>query len=266
MVSVVIPTVNSSAFLRDTLNSVAAQTFKPSEIIIVDGGSTDETLTIASEFDVRFAPERSRGIANGRNIGIKLARSEWIALLDHDDVWEPNKLEKQINAIRECPDIAMVLTDFTSFNELGMEQLSCLDQSGYFTFADFTDRPWIVPLTSSCLLKKGTEWFDEDLQGTDDAEFFLRMMTHPFVILKEPLTKWRKSVSNFSRNGLAMEIDFAKVMDKIIESPEKYPKGVYECVYKIRSHRLLKTSYHLLRNGQPLKSFSFLRKSYASSR
>ena len=275
MVSVVIPTFNSERFLRETLETVMSQTYPVSEIVIVDGGSTDKTLRIASEFPVRICPEQSRSIPNGRNIGMRVATSEWIALLDHDDLWEPTKLEKQVESVCQYPDVTMVLTDYVRVDSLKTirksEKKTSADyyraigrQDGcYFPRVDFTNQEWMIPLTSSCLIKKGTEWFDEELQGTDDTEFFLRMMMHPFVSIDIPLVHWRMTPTSYShKEKLSMELDFVKTMDTIMTHPERYPAGVYDCVRRIRGQRIRQVSFHLLKNRKVLVALSMLRRSF----
>lgn len=274
MVSVVVPTYNSARFIAQTLETVTSQTQPPAEIIIVDGGSTDDTLSIAARFDVKISPEQSRNIPGGRNIGMRAAKSEWVALVDHDDLWEPTKLERQIEAIKQFPEVRMVLTEYLAFTgeETTVRESGFSDEyyraigrqeGGYFPGVDFTDREWLIPLTSSCLIRNGTEWFDEELQGTDDAEFFLRMMTYPFVLIDVPLARWRISPNNYSGNGLLMEIDFVRTMNKIMQRPEKYPTGVFDCVRRIRKERMRHTSLGLLRQGRVLASLSMFAKSFS---
>jgi glycosyltransferase involved in cell wall biosynthesis len=272
-VSVVIPTYNSERFIVDTLESIAAQTIRPLEIILADGGSTDRTLEIAGQFDVRIAARRSRNIPGGRNIGIREARGAWIAFIDHDDLWVPTKLEQQLRAIEEFPDVQMVLTDYVVFSEpedpgsrseASEVYRRAIERAGsnYFASIDFTGTEWIVPLTSSALVKKGIELFDEDLHGTDDIEFFLRMMTHPFVMLDLPLTRWRLTRNSYSqKDPVVMDLDFVTMMNKVLRSPQVYPRGIYECVRGMRSQRLRQTSLKLLKRGRPLDSLSMFAES-----
>jgi glycosyltransferase involved in cell wall biosynthesis len=111
-VSVVIPAHNSAPTIERALNSVFAQSFAPSEIVVVDDCSTDETATIVERYGdqgvrlVRLA-ERS-GAAGARNAGIRAATSEYIAFLDSDDEWRPEKLEKQVQLIADDPSLSLV--------------------------------------------------------------------------------------------------------------------------------------------------------------
>lgn len=110
-VSIIIPTYNSSRFLKRTIGSVLAQTFRDWELLIVDDCSKDSTRLIVEEyskFDKRikfFKTEtNSGGPATPKNIGVENARGEFIAFLDHDDEWFPEKLEKQLNVFKNSKD------------------------------------------------------------------------------------------------------------------------------------------------------------------
>ena len=101
LVSVVMPAWNADATIVEALRSVAAQTYRNLEIIIVDDGSADATPALAAEFCAsdprgRIVSRSNGGPAAARNLGIAEARGEWIALIDADDVWHPTKIEKQV--------------------------------------------------------------------------------------------------------------------------------------------------------------------------
>lgn len=95
-ISVVIPAYNGELFLRDALESVFAQTLRAEEVIVVDDGSTDDTAGAARAYPgVTLIQQANRGLPGARNTGIGAARGAWIALLDADDIWMPEKLARQ---------------------------------------------------------------------------------------------------------------------------------------------------------------------------
>jgi glycosyltransferase involved in cell wall biosynthesis len=100
LISVVIPTYNQPALLLQTLESVFAQTFADFEVVIIDDGSTDDTL----ERLRRIITQQNMGIGGARNRGIEEARGKYIALLDHDDIWKPTKLQEQVEFMERTPD------------------------------------------------------------------------------------------------------------------------------------------------------------------
>ena len=109
LVSVIIPAFNAAANIRQTLNSVLAQTYQEIEVIVVDDGSSDATSAIVEEFvarDPRFQLVRqsNAGVGAARNTAIRKARGKYIAPLDADDFWFPEKLEKQVACIEQCGD------------------------------------------------------------------------------------------------------------------------------------------------------------------
>ncbi len=100
LVSIITPSYKTAKFIKETINSVIAQTYTNWEMLIVDDCSNDETKEIVDSFkDARikyFENENNQGAAISRNKALKMAKGKWIAFLDSDDLWEPNKLEKQV--------------------------------------------------------------------------------------------------------------------------------------------------------------------------
>jgi len=113
--SVVIPAYNAAGFVRRTIDSVLAQTFKDHEIIVIDDGSTDNTAeTVKSYGDrIRYIYQDNAGGGAGRNTGIAAAQYDWIALLDHDDEWLPEKLQTQMDLLEKNPDLRWCGTNYS---------------------------------------------------------------------------------------------------------------------------------------------------------
>ncbi len=120
-ISVIIPTYNRFKFLQRALKSVYSQTHKPSEVIIIDDGSNDETPKIQTSvilnsiqnlgIKTKYIFQKNGGVSSARNLGIKNASSDWIAFLDSDDIWEKSKLQKQVEFHKDNPKILMSYTD-----------------------------------------------------------------------------------------------------------------------------------------------------------
>jgi glycosyltransferase involved in cell wall biosynthesis len=110
-VSVVIPVYNGERFLGAAITSILHQTNLPREIIVIDDGSTDRTPQIAAGFgtDIHYCRQERRGPPAARNYGIEKATSEWISLLDADDVWPENSLELQLAPVRKDPSLQVVI-------------------------------------------------------------------------------------------------------------------------------------------------------------
>jgi glycosyltransferase involved in cell wall biosynthesis len=110
LVSVIMPIYNGQPFVREAVGSVLAQTHRDLELVTVDDGSTDDTLSVLQEFAaadsrVRVVSQPNGGIAAARNRALQEARAEWVVNLDHDDVMLPNRIERQLAFIGMHPDV-----------------------------------------------------------------------------------------------------------------------------------------------------------------
>ncbi|NMC21488.1 MAG: glycosyltransferase family 2 protein, partial [Thermogutta sp.] len=116
-VSVVIPVWNAARYLPETLQSVLRQTRPPEEIVVVDDGSTDDSAAVAEGFGptVRVLRQENRGESAARNRGIEASHGDWIAFLDADDLWHPDKLARQLAAVRADPAVDCIHTNWYYF-------------------------------------------------------------------------------------------------------------------------------------------------------
>lgn len=126
LVSVAMPVYNGAATVAEALRSMLVQTYTPIEIIVVDDGSTDGTWDVLQSFGAAIRPIRQAngGIAAARNAGLRAATGEFIALMDHDDVAEPERIAAQVKFLRERPELVLCCTDFSAFNATGVVSAS----------------------------------------------------------------------------------------------------------------------------------------------
>ncbi len=112
-ISVIIPVFNRAALISRALNSVLAQNRPPDEIIVVDDGSTDQTLSVLNRYrsQIHILQQQNKGVSAARNAGLRAASGEWIALLDSDDAWLPQKLEQAETFIRLHPSSEIFQTE-----------------------------------------------------------------------------------------------------------------------------------------------------------
>ena len=100
LVSVITATLNASKYLREALNSILNQTYQHIEVLIIDGGSTDDTKEIANLFPkVSFVTQNGKGLFDAWNQGIRMCTGEFVAILDSDDIWNPTTLSDHVNAL-----------------------------------------------------------------------------------------------------------------------------------------------------------------------
>ncbi|MCR4681974.1 MAG: glycosyltransferase [Clostridiales bacterium] len=171
-VSVVIPVYNCSVYIGKAIESVLSQTQKPLEIIVADDGSDDGSAAVAASFPgVRVVSLPHRGVSAARNGGIAASSGEWIAFLDADDVWHPEKLEKQARYLEEHPGCEMVFCGYRNFTDIPDSELS--ERQKQIMSA-------VVPeyLVSACVKREVFDrygLFDETLRFGEDTEWIARL-------------------------------------------------------------------------------------------
>jgi glycosyltransferase involved in cell wall biosynthesis len=212
LVSVVIPTYNRPDLLRETLNSVLAQTHKNLQIIVVDDGSTSETGQLLAEYSNRVQSIRldRSGISAARNAGLNAAQGEYIAFVDHDDLWDPLKIEKHLEFATAHPEMALTYTDALEFSKDGPAKVSYVEHFDALKDPTNLFAPMIasfaIPLMSATMIKasflreKGLRF--PNYFGIDDLGLFLIMLVEGarFGYLPERLTMRRMHESNASGN------------------------------------------------------------------
>ncbi|MGE0734641.1 MAG: glycosyltransferase family 2 protein [Alphaproteobacteria bacterium] len=174
LVSVVVPVFNGAQFLRAALDSVFAQDYPHIDVVAVDDGSTDATAEIlAAEPRLRAVRQPNRGVAAARNAGIDAARGDFVAFVDSDDLWRPNKLRRQLELFAARPGIGYCFTLMRNFRESGIESLAALP-SGLFD----RDLPGMCPSTTMFardVLKQAGR-FDETMRRGEDLDYFSRLI------------------------------------------------------------------------------------------
>jgi len=192
-VSVIIPTFNRVEYLPDALDSVYSQTHPVTEVIVVDDGSTDHTVEKLSPSypSVQFLRQENQGVSSARNLGIAKASHPWIALLDSDDRWTPQKLERQINHLSQNPSLRAVHTGEKWIRDgKDINIPASLDKSKDGIWERSLEKCIICPssvlLHQSVFEKTGT--FDPSLAICEDYDFWLRLLlTHEIGLIEEPL-------------------------------------------------------------------------------
>ncbi len=191
-ISVVIPTFNRSDLLRRALDSVLAQTCPAGEIIVVDDGSTDGTAERVRERypEVKLIAQENRGVSAARNTGIDSSSGDWIAFLDSDDEWLPEKLEKQMAMLVNHPDMKICHTgEIWLRNGLPLAQLEKHRKPSGWVFQKCLPLCAISP--SSALIDREifdtVGLFDESLPACEDYDLWLRIsVRYPVHCVEEP--------------------------------------------------------------------------------
>lgn len=210
-VSVVIPAYNVSEWIGKTLDSIFAQTFTDYEIIIVNDGSADTTeleQNLAAYFDnIVYAKQKNHGASEARNSAIGLARGEYIAFLDGDDIWLPDFLESQINYL-EKNNLDMVYCDAELFGDINNENFMLnAPSNGKFTTVSLLNTECNV-ITSGTMLKKSIlkkfGLFSTDAKRIEDFDLWFRLCKNGAKIgyQKKALIKYRVRNSGLSGSNI----------------------------------------------------------------
>ena len=222
-ISVVIPTYNRRQTIGRSIDSVLNQTLFPSEIIVVDDGSTDGTSDyIQSNFpSIRLLQQPNKGVSAARNKGIRCADANWISLLDSDDEWFSQKLEKQVLALSQNPDVKFCHTEEIWIrNGVRVNQMKKHQKYGGHIFYKCLDMCRISP--SSVLFHQSilddVGYFDKDLKVCEDYDLWLRITAKfPVLYIDESLIKkYGGHEDQLSRVKDGIESHRIKVLEKLI--------------------------------------------------
>ena len=203
VVSVVTPTFNSAATISDTIASVAAQTWREFEMIVVDDGSRDHTPMVLAQHARRYpwiswCVQNNGGAAAARESAIAIARGEFIAFLDADDVWAPNKLALQIAAFERNPAAAFIYTDMRDFypdRDRSRTLFEIKQPARGNVLRALFDRGNFI-LTSTAMVRKSAlrevHGFDPSLRINEDVDLWFRLAErYEFDYIPEVLVRRR---------------------------------------------------------------------------
>lgn len=211
LVSVVMNCFNGARYLREALSSVFSQTYSNWEIVFWDNASTDDSGNIAKSYGQKvryFASEKTTSVGVARNKAFERCQGEYIAILDVDDIWFPEKLSRQIPLLETNPDVGMVFSNSILFkNEKDQYDLfKCASPKRGKVFGNLLSENFISTETmiyrKECL-EKFPYIFDEEFSMAQDYDLSLRVAYfHELDYINDPLSKWRmhpNSLSNKKR-------------------------------------------------------------------
>jgi glycosyltransferase involved in cell wall biosynthesis len=231
LISAVIPVFQGEAYLADAIRSVLAQTHNRMECIIVDDGSTDGSPEIARGFgsSVRYTCQENAGVSAARNRGASLAKGEYLAFLDQDDVWLARRCERQLDALMgSTASLALcAVTEVDAeLNRLRVCRLDTEDDllEGMLMFGATT-----VSCSSAALVPRSSFFelggFDERLGISADWEYLVRnLLAGEVEYVNEPLVLYRRHGENWSRRVDGMEKDMRRAFDKVFSDPRLDPR------------------------------------------
>ncbi len=227
LVSVIIPTYNQARYLPEALDSVLQQTYPSIELIVIDDGSTDETVLIGKRYEqdsrVHWIKQTNQGPAHARNHGISQAQGEYICLLDSDDIMHSERVAKQYEVFQKNPSIDIVYTALELIDSQGHslgimqgQQIPSIDFLAFMLFRNLIPTSSVIMSKSHCLKEHP---YHTAYRHAEDYELMLRLahLFH-FHYLDVPLTRYRRHKTNLSNDLEAHRTTECKVL-------QKYPRS-----------------------------------------
>lgn len=247
--SVIIPLYNAEKYIERTIKSVISQTYDDIEIIIVDDESPDRSVKVCEQFTdsrIKIIHQKNRGLAGARNTGIRHAKGDYIAFIDADDIWLPEKLARHIAHLESHPDVGVSFSRSAFIDEadkpLGIYQITELQD---ITALDIFCRSPIGNGSAAVFKKSVFEdikfqdniygyvedyYFDDTFTLSEDIECWVRIAIQTnwkFAGIAQPLTLYRINSNGLSAN-LQQMIDFReKVFEKVYSyAPEQMARWI----------------------------------------
>ena len=221
-VSIIIPAYNAESTILETIESVQKQTFSDWELIVIDDGSTDRSLEILSTVtDSRLMvfSYKNAGVSVARNRGISHAKSDFIAFLDADDLWTPDKLELQLAALKKHPEAGVAYSWTMNMNSTGDTFYS--GDKVYFqgnVYVELLISNFIANGSNLLIRREAIESigeFDPNLIPCEDWDYYLRLASEwHFVLVPKPQILYRQSSRSQSAKVDVMEKGYLAVINK----------------------------------------------------
>ncbi len=259
LVSVVLPTYNYARYLPESVGSVLSQTYPHYEVIVVDDGSTDNTKDVLNPFMQRIKYiklEQNKGLPVARNTGIQSARGKYIAFIDADDFWLPEKLQTEIEYFDKQRNAGMVYSKHVNIDENGRVIDADVKKrlpSGNIFIQLFSEQNFVI--ASSVVVRKNvfetTGLFDEQLVNCQDWDMWLRIAFYFNIAgINKTLVKYRHNPHSLSKNRNNV-LKYQKIIiDKMYNSFKDKENGLHEKLYKKRlASHYAKVGRYYLRTG-----------------
>ncbi|BAY97878.1 glycosyl transferase family protein [Tolypothrix tenuis PCC 7101] len=268
-ISVIIPVYNSENTIAQTINSVLQQTFTNFELIVINDGSLDSTLEIISKINddrLKIFSFDNAGANVSRNRGLKYAVGEFVSFLDADDLWTPDKLESQFQALQANPQAAVAYS-----------WTNCIDEKSQFlrrgTYISATGNVYANLLLLN-FLENGSNplirrdalnivgGFDESLNAAQDWDIYLRLAAHyAFVAVPSPQILYRISSNSMSTNVLKLEAASLTVIERAFKkAPQSIQYSKKHSLANLYKYLLFKTLEGLPERKRTLTALRFFGK------
>ena len=236
MVSIVVPLYNKEKYILQCLLSIANQDFKDWECIIVDDGSTDESIFLVKKFILqtpgnwKVLSKQNGGPSSARNYGIRNSIGQFVAFIDSDDVWLPNKLSRQLEVLFNAPNALMSLTDYVIVEEDCSKIKVVRNSKEPQLLSKWLNMRGFGGLVESTgLVRQGvfeaSLFFDENLGTGEGLDFMLRVaQLGDFIVVPEFLTIYRLSEGQLHKNQEMVQRNSRILAQKFADSEVEFEK------------------------------------------
>ncbi len=230
-VSVIIPVYNSATFIEKTILSALSQTYTDIEVIAVDDGSTDGSCEIIKRFTdsrLKLIKQKNAGVSAARNTGIQNSKGEFIALLDHDDLWYPEKLEKQIPLLEKSSDVGLVYSNASYIdaegNQIDWQPPQFEPHRGNVVVELFVNDfiPCLTAVFKKKILEK-TGLFNEKYRIAEEYDLFLKISRYCSIdYVDEVLACYRIHQANLSRNIIDGYLETIEILEDFYRTSAEF--------------------------------------------
>jgi glycosyltransferase involved in cell wall biosynthesis len=232
-VSTIVPTFNRAHMVEKAINSVLSQTYQDLELIVVDDGSVDETSRLLSKINddrvIYIRHEKQKGAAEARNTGVAASRGRFLAFLDDDDEWLPDKLELQMEVFAKQPEIGMVYTGYFYVNAESKEIFREFRPKVRGMLDDRLLMENCVGTTSTAVVRRecfeGVGGFDVQLRSSQDWDLWIRIARgYAIEFIPRPLVKFLNHDLRITHNMSSKIQGKERLLEKISPLIENKPK------------------------------------------
>lgn len=258
-VSVIMNCLNCGRYLKEAISSVYAQTYTDWEIVFYDNASDDDSMKIASAFDHRvrcYSRASTIPLGAARNEAIKLARGEFIAFLDCDDLWLPEKLERQI-PLFDDPDVGLVFCDTIFFNNRGDTQRFYENISPHTGYCfDRLISSYALSMESVVIRRSALgapeDWFDTRFNMIEEADMFRRIgYRWKLAMVDRPLAKWRVHGDSWTwQKGYLLFEETNMMLDRFANMIPDFEERYRSDIAVLRRSTARDAAFYLWRQGQ----------------
>jgi glycosyltransferase involved in cell wall biosynthesis len=224
LLSIVVPSYNQGAYIRETLDSILAQDYRPIEVLVLDGGSTDETVEVLESYDapeLRWWSERDRGVVDAVNKGLALARGDVVAIQSSDDFYTEGAFRAAMAAFEG--DVALVYGDVEYID--AQSRVSGRSHLAPFDLCEYAGKLTFIPQPAAFFtaeaMRAAGPW-REEISYAADAEFYLRIaLRFPVRKIDRVLARYRYHEEQRDKARERVQRDWAAAIAPLFDAPDR---------------------------------------------